>query len=111
MMTLNQLQNAKINAAIAREAYTQASSRLADILDAKKTFEQKAFTLFSGYLTVCLVLLGVAGSVYKDHGPTAQFFAFVIAGTMLVAGAVLFVLALKDKSYGAVASSPEMWLV
>jgi hypothetical protein len=61
-------------------------------------------------LTVCLALLAVAGSLYKDHGLTATVIAFLISGSLIALGAVLFVMALRDKNYGMLASSPDMWL-
>ena len=70
MLTLDELRGMKINLLIAREAYAQSSQRLADLIDAKKTFEQKAAALFGGYLTACIALLAVAGSLYKDRGLT-----------------------------------------
>jgi hypothetical protein len=110
MMTPHEIEKAHVNPEVAREAFNQASKRLADILDTKKVFEQKAFALFSGYLTVSIALLGVAGAIYKSHGFTRMVIAFLIAGGMLVAGAVCFVLALTDKHFGVEGSNPEVWL-
>ena len=53
-MTLEEIERSQVNLDIAREAFDQASKRLADMLDTKKAFEQKAFTLFNGYLTLSL---------------------------------------------------------
>ena len=55
MMTLAELQTADLNPTVVREAYDHAAQRLADSLDTKKAFEQKAFTLLGGYLTISLV--------------------------------------------------------
>ena len=98
------------NLDIAREAFDQASKRLADMLDTKKAFEQKAFTLFSGYLTLSIALFGVAATLYKDHGLSFTVVSVVIVELTLIAGAVCFVFALMDEKYGAVASDPNMWL-
>jgi len=59
-MTLEEIERSQVNLDIAREAFDQASKRLADMLDTKKAFEQKAFTLFSGVPDAfnCLVRCG-----------------------------------------------------
>lgn len=110
MMTLQEIEKANVNIDVAREAFDQASKRLADVLDNKRAFEQKAFTLFSGYLTVSIALLGFSGSIYKDHGVTSLVLALLLAASPLLAGTICFVLALMDKHYGALASDPNMWL-
>jgi len=109
-MTLEEIERSQVNLDIAREAFDQASKRLADMLDTKKAFEQKAFTLFSGYLTLSIALFGVAATLYKDHGLSFTVVSFVIVELTLIAGAVCFVFALMDEKYGAVASDPNMWL-
>jgi len=111
MMTLTELQGAKINEGVAREAYNQAAKRLEDTIDTKKSYEQKAFTLFTGYVTVSLALFGAGGVFYKDHGLDHLVFPFWLAGAFFVIGTVFFVIALIDRSYGALASEPSMWLV
>jgi hypothetical protein len=110
MMTLNELQTANINPLIVREAYDQATQRLADTLNTKTAFEQKAFTLFGGYLTISLALFGAGSAVYNSRELQHLVLPFWIAGIMFVAGASFFMLALKDKVYGALASHPSMWL-
>jgi hypothetical protein len=47
-MTLEEIERSQVNLDIAREAFDQASKRLADMLDTKKAFEQKAFTCSVG---------------------------------------------------------------
>ena len=111
MMSLEEIRVATINPLVAREAYDQASRRLEDILDTKKAYEQKAFTLFSGYLTVTLALLGVAGAVFKDaHHLTHLVVSLWLTGGVFGIGAVFLMLALLDKGYGAAGSDPQMWL-
>jgi hypothetical protein len=78
-------------------------------LDTKKSFE-KAFTLFSGYLTVSLALFGIAVALFKDQTKQHLALPFLIAGILFVLGAICFVLALKGREYGALASAPDMWL-
>ncbi len=111
MLSLLEIEKLHVNPAVAREAFEQASARLADILDTKKAFEQKAFTLFSGYLTVAIAVFGVGGAIYKgDQAWSPLAVAFLVAGALFVLGSILFMLALHDSTYGALASSPDMWL-
>lgn len=110
MMTLEDIRAAPINPAIAREAYDQACKRLADVLDTKKAFEQKAFTLFTGYVTVSLALIGVGGALLAHDGISHFVIPFWMSGALFVLGAICFVLALMDSEYGSLASSPDMWL-
>jgi len=110
MLTLDEIRNSKINPIVAREAYTQADRRLADTLETKKAFEQKAFILFNAYIALALALFGVGGTIYKDAGLTVQVWPFLLAGFLLVIGAAMFVVSLIDTSYGALASDPDMWL-
>jgi hypothetical protein len=110
MMTLDELQRAHINLTIVREAYDHADKRLADTLDTKKAFEQKAFTLFGGYLTISLALFGAGGAVASSPSLKYLLTPFWGTGAVLVIGTIFFLLALTDKQYGALASHPDMWL-
>lgn len=110
MMTLKEIERSNVNKEVAREAYEQATKRLVDALETKKSYEQKAFTLFSAYLTISLALFGVGGALYKDDGFAFPVIAFWVCGGIFVSGAVFFVLALMDDRYGALASNPDMWL-
>jgi hypothetical protein len=110
MLSLQELRSSKINPEIAREAYEQAEMRLTDMLETKKSFEQKALALFGAYTTGSLALVGVAGSVFKDDDTSRMQMALVSSALVLLAGAVLFVVALRERTYGALGSNPEMWL-
>jgi len=110
MMTLAELQDAQINPLVAREAYEQSARRLADALDTKTAFEQKAFTLFGGYLTITLALFGAGGAIHSMPNTQHLVIPLWLTGAVFAGGAVCFMLALIDKEYGAVASHPEMWL-
>src|SRR2546423_14373614 len=46
MLSLEQLQASTINLSVAREAYIQVDPHLLDVLDVRKSFEQKAATLY-----------------------------------------------------------------
>lgn len=110
MLTLEEIQSSKINITIAREAYEQADKRLADILETKKAFEQKAFILFNAYIALALALFGAAGVIYRDPTISLIFWPFLLAGSLLIVGAGCFVWALLDAGYGSLASDPDMWL-
>ncbi len=110
MMTLEEIRNSKINPLVSREAYEQASKRLEDALDTKKAFEQKAFILFNAYIALSLALFGFGGAIFRSDTATLHAWPFLVAGSMLLVGAALFVWALLDKGYGSLASDPDMWL-
>ena len=110
MLTLEGIERSNVNKEVAREAYEQATKRLVDALDTKKSYEQKAFTLFNAYLTISLALFGVGGALYKDDGFAFPVIAFWVCGGTFILGTVFFVLALMDDRYGALASNPDMWL-
>ena len=110
MLTLAELQTLKINAEVAREAYVQADRHLADVLDVKKSFEQKAATLLGAYITISVALFGIGGAIFKDAGIGPKVWPFFGAGITFIVGAWFFVAALKTSGYAAVGSTPEMWL-
>jgi hypothetical protein len=107
MMTLDEIHAAKINPNVAREAYNQAEKRLSDTIEIKKSFKQKAFTLFSGYITASIALFGVGGALLRDD--STRFFVrpFFVTGLIIAVGAICFVLALMDKVYGALVRLPH----
>ena len=110
MLTLAELQAAAINPAVAREAYIQADRHLSDLLDVKKSFEQKAATLLGAYVTLAVALFGIGGAIFRDSGIGPKDWPFFGAGAAFIAGAWFFVAALKTGRYAAVGSTPEMWL-
>jgi hypothetical protein len=110
MFDLDDLKASNLNPAVAKEAYLQAEKRLVDLLESKKSVEQKASTFFSAYLTVSLALFGIGGTIFKDQGLSAKALPFFVAGGIFVLGAILFMLALKDERYGFLGSAPDMWL-
>jgi hypothetical protein len=110
MFDLDELRSSTINPKVAKEAYVQAEKRLVDLLDTKKSVEQKASSFFSAYLTVALTLFGIGGAIFKDHGLSAKTAPFFLAGTVFVVGALVFMFVLKDEKYGFLGSPPSMWL-
>jgi hypothetical protein len=110
MLTLEELQGLQINAAVAREAYTQVDRHLIDILEVKKSFEQKAATLLGAYITVSVALFGIGGAIFRDSGAGAKAWPFFAGGLVFIVGAWCFIAALKAGQYAALGSTPEMWL-
>jgi hypothetical protein len=110
MMTLEEIRAAKINTVVSREAHDQASKRLSDALDTKKTLEQKAFVLFNAYITLSAALFGVGGFLLKTTVGAVPAWPFFIAGIVFLSGTFPFVYVLFDKDYGALGSDPGMWL-
>lgn len=110
MLSLEELRAAKINPAVAREAFDHASARLADILDTRKSYEQKAFTLFSGFLTFGLGLFAAGVALLSQKAPLHMVVTVWAGGLVFLASAFLLVLALLDSSYGAMGSDPETWI-
>jgi hypothetical protein len=111
MLSLEEIQNCeKININIVREAFMQAEKRLNDILDTKKQFEQKAFTLFSGYLTGTIGLFTIAVTLFNEKSKNNLFMAFIISGILLLVGSIFLSISLKGFNYGYLGSTPRMWL-
>ncbi len=110
MLSLSELQASTINPDVAREAYVQVDRHLSDLLDVKKSFEQKAATLLGAYVTIAVALFGIGGAIFKDTGIGPKDWPFFGAGAAFVIGAWFFVAALKSGRYAAVGSTPEMWL-
>ncbi len=110
MLDLDELKATTLNPIVTKEIYLQAEKRLIDVLDTKKSIEQKASTFFSAYLTVSLALFGIGGAIFKEHGSNAKALPFFLAGAAFVGGAIIFMFALKDEKYGFLGSPPDMWL-
>ncbi|HEV2161193.1 MAG TPA: hypothetical protein VGR52_03005 [Stellaceae bacterium] len=111
MMTLQELQKAKVNLTIAREAYDQAEKRLADTLETKKAFEQKATTLLGVYATISLALSGGGAALVQN--PTLLLhhrWPIWTAAALMMVGAACFAGVMIDQQYGAIGSDPDMWL-
>lgn len=110
MLTLQELQTSTINPDVAREAFIQVDRHLSDLLDVKKSFEQKATTLLGAYITLSVALFGIGGAIFKDTGLGQKAWPFFGVGLIFVAGAWCFIIALKSGKYAAVGSTPEVWL-
>ena len=71
MLSLEQLQASTINLSVAREAYIQVDRHLLDVLDVRKSFEQKAATLMGAYITMSVALFGIGGAIFNQHADGA----------------------------------------
>jgi hypothetical protein len=110
MMTLKELQSSTINGVVSREAYTQVDRHLQDILDVRKSFEQKATNLMGAYNTISLALFGIGVTIFKDSATVTNMWPTLGAGFVFFVGALCFIAAIKSGDYAAVGSTPEMWL-
>lgn len=110
MLSPEDLRSLKLNETIAREALTQAERRLADILETKKTIEQKASSLFSSYVTISLAVFAIGAAMLRENSFKGQAWPFFLAGAVFTLGAFAFVAALKGQTYGAMGSAPSIWL-
>jgi hypothetical protein len=111
MLTLEELQSSTINADVAREAFVQTDRYLAHTLAVRNSYEQKAATLMSAYITISVALFGVGGAIFKDSGVPAKIWPFFATGLVFILGAGCFIVAIKVSKYAAVGGTPEMWLI
>jgi len=110
MLDLEKLKSAKVNEAVAREAYNQVDRYLLDILATRNSFDQKATALMSAFITISLALFGIGGAIFQKNAMDASARPFFAAGVIFLLGAGCFIGALKAGTYAAVGSTPEMWL-
>jgi hypothetical protein len=72
MLDLEKLKSAKVNEAVAREAYNQVDRYLLDILATRNSFDQKATALMSAFITISLVLFGIGGAIFQKNAMDAS---------------------------------------
>lgn len=111
MLTKEEIGSLAVNLEVAREAHKDVEKRLIDVLDVRKTVEQKATTLFGFYITIALALFGVGGALLRETSLNLSAWPFMAAGGVFVAGAVCFIWANWPMTYGFLGSNPSMWLV
>ncbi len=100
-----------INAEVVRESHAQVTQLLSDLLEAKRSFDQKALSLFAAYVTVTLAAFGLAANAASTASPLHEMFGPLLGvGVSFGLGAFMFVLALWDANYGALGSAPSTWL-
>jgi hypothetical protein len=112
MLTPNEIHALEqVNLNVAKEAHIQTEKYLLDVLEVKKSVEQKATTLFSAYATIALALFGLAAAIMKDAVTSLSPWPFAVAGAFLVLGMACFIWANWPMRYGFTGSLPSMWLV
>ena len=111
MLTPEDIQLAKINIDVAREAHAQASKMLEDALATKSGYDAKSSNLFTGYIAVSLALASGAALAFSSQD--LRFFAFhlMIDAVIFAAGSICFVLSLIGMKYGSLGSPPTTWLI
>jgi hypothetical protein len=107
IMSLEEIQNCEIHSDTIKETIKQSEKRLLDVLDTRKTHDQKAFILFNGYITISIALFSIGAAFYKHHYMFKPFFSTCF---IFVLGALCFMISLIDSKYGALGSNPKMWL-
>jgi hypothetical protein len=114
VLTLAQLQAATIQADVAKEAYAQVEKRLSDLLEVKKSFETRAASMLSAFITLTLALTGAGASFYTSgplsSGPKDLAWAFFWSAFPLFGAAILMFAALYPTQAGTLGTAPEMWL-
>jgi len=107
MMNIEELQKAKLNPRIVDEAFKESEKHLMEILECRKEFDSKAFTLLTGYLTAIAVFLSLKGSGILMHSATLFLGASVFS---LLLGSISLFFSLLGLNYGFLGSDPESWL-
>ena len=97
-----------MNSDIIKEIYNQGKERLQDQLDTKKTLEQKAFILLTGFIALSTAFLGIGFSLLKESQELAIAVGAVGIGFLIAS--VFSVLVLRNTEYGTLGSDPDMWL-
>lgn len=110
IMTLDQLHKAKIDLDMAREAYSEASTLLADIMATKNGYDNKACALLGGYVAVSLALTGGAAFSVGGVGMPGLSFHLLIGAIFFAAGGICFLCSLIGMNYGNLGSAPAFWL-
>jgi hypothetical protein len=110
MLTDNEIRSLDVGLEVAKEAFAQAEKLLQDVLETKRSFEQRASTLFTAYVTISLALFGIGGTLLRDAGSVHRAVPFLLAGLVFVMGAQFFVWALRPAEYGNLGSDPSEWL-
>jgi hypothetical protein len=114
ILTPAQLQAAIINPDVAKEAYAQVEKRLSDLLETKKSFETRAASMLSSFITLALALTGVGASIITTHlidtVPKVLPFLFFVPAIPLIYAAWRLLEVLLPTHYGNLGTSPDIWL-
>ena len=93
-----------LNLSAIKEYVSLAENRLVDTLETKKQLEQKAFILFSGYITAALALFGLTEKF------TGIAFWLNLTAIVFCIGVIPLFLSMKASNYGTIGRHPNDWL-
>lgn len=115
LMTPEEIQACTVQPDVAKEAYAQVEKRLTDLLETKKSFEQRASTLLTGFSALALALVGAGGAFFTSqplvgHAPKYLPFAFFAAAIPMIWAVWYMVRAQQPISAGLLGSTPDFWL-
>lgn len=108
MVEFDELKEYPADLELTMQVYETADKRLSDVLQTKSSIDQKALSLFGGYLVVALAMLAAAGTTGVVTEPLRL--GLLVGGLGFVAGASHFVWALTARDYGVAGTNPEVWL-
>ena len=100
----------RLNPEVAKEALVQTEKRLADVLDVRKSTEQKAQALFTAYVTLSIALFGIGGALVREVATRPIGWPFLAAGMFLLLGGGVLVFTQKGAEYGYLGTAPVVWL-
>jgi hypothetical protein len=115
LMTPAQIQGCVVQPDVIKEAYGQVEKRLSDMLETKKSFEQRASTLLASFSALALALIGAGGAFFTSqplvgHAPKGLPYAFFIASIPMILALWSMVRALQPVRAGNLGSTPDFWL-
>lgn len=115
LMTPTQIQKCAVQPEVIKEAYGQVEKRLSDMLETKKSFEQRASWLLTSFSALALALLGAGGMFFTSQplvgrGPSGLPYAFFVASIPMIVAMWRMVSALKPLPAGNLGSTPDFWL-
>jgi hypothetical protein len=115
LMTLAQIQACTVQPDVAKEALAQVEKRMTDLLEIKKSYEQRASTLLTGFSALALALLGAGGAFFTSqtlvvHGFKYLPFAFFVAAAPMILAVWQMVRAQQPIGAGTLGSTPDIWL-
>jgi hypothetical protein len=114
ILTLDDLYAANINEDVAKEAYAQVEKRLTDLLETKKSFETRAASMLTAFITLALALTGAGASMFTSHlmdtAPKTLPWAFFVPALPLMWAAWTVLEVLIPSHYGNLGTHPDIWL-
>ena len=110
MFEKSDIYNLAINAEAAKAILSQAEKMHSDLIDDKKSLENKASNFFGSYITIATALIGLGGVLAKTDYFGLSPLPFFVAGVLFIAGCFFFVSVQQSDTYGISGSDPKNWL-